>query len=150
MVSRSSNEAEYRSLAIATSELMWLQSLLQELCVPQSTTPVLWCDNLSTIALSANPVLHSRTKHMELDLYFVREKVMSHTLLVQHVPSLDEADDVLTKPLSTVSSSFLGKICFFGPICLYIYNFDYLCCQIYVLVRYLYFFFSGKVSLNST
>lgn len=103
VVSRSSTETKYRSLANATSELIWLQSLLQELCVHQSTTPVLWCDNLSTIALSANPVLHYRTKHMELDLYFVRKKVMSRSLSVQHIPSLDQADDVLTKPLSTTS-----------------------------------------------
>ncbi|XP_073022027.1 secreted RxLR effector protein 161-like [Primulina eburnea] len=96
IVSRSSTEAEYRSLANATSELIWLQSLITELHIPLSKTPVLWCDNLSTISLSANPVLHSKSKHIELDLYFVREKVLFKHLSVQHVPSIDQAGDILT------------------------------------------------------
>ncbi|KAL5554009.1 hypothetical protein UlMin_041410 [Ulmus minor] len=62
--------------------------------------PVLWCDNMSTISLSANPVLHSRTKHIELDLYFVREKVIAKEIEVNHVPSVDQVADVFTKPLS--------------------------------------------------
>ncbi|KAL5561759.1 hypothetical protein UlMin_031506 [Ulmus minor] len=61
---------------------------------------VLWCDNMSTISLSANPVLHSRTKHIELDLYFVREKVIAKDIEVNHVPSVDQVADVFTKPLS--------------------------------------------------
>ncbi|KAL5564064.1 hypothetical protein UlMin_033811 [Ulmus minor] len=100
VVSRSSTEAEYRSLANATSEILWLQSLLSELKVHFRYPPTLWCDNMSTISLSANPVLHSRTKHMELDLYFVREKVIAKELEVNHVPSIDQVADVFTKPLS--------------------------------------------------
>lgn len=83
VVSRSSTEAEYRSLANAASELLWIQSLLQELRIQQLGIPILWCDNMSTIALIANPVHHSRTKHLELDLHFVREKVLSKALSVQ-------------------------------------------------------------------
>ena len=100
VVSRSSTEAEYRSLANATSELLWLQSLLAELKVQVRNIPVLWCDNMITISLSANPVLHSRTKHIELDLYFVREKVIAKEIEVNHVPSVDQVADVFTKPLS--------------------------------------------------
>ncbi|KAL5543508.1 hypothetical protein UlMin_007292, partial [Ulmus minor] len=100
VVSRSSTEAEYRSLANATSELIWLQSLLSELKVEIRNPPVLWCDNMSTISLSANPILHSRTKHIELDLYFVREKVMAKELDVHHVPTIDQVADIFTKPLS--------------------------------------------------
>ncbi|RVW88665.1 Retrovirus-related Pol polyprotein from transposon RE1 [Vitis vinifera] len=99
-ISRSSTEAEYRSLASLTSELLWLQSLLSELKSKMTMVPVIWCDNISTVSLSANPVLHSRTKHMELDLYFVREKVMERKLVVNHVPAEDQIADVLTKPLS--------------------------------------------------
>lgn len=103
VVSRSSTEAEFRSLANATAEIIWLQSLMTELRIGPTATPVLWCDNLSTIALSANPVLHSRTKHFELDLFFLREKVLSHQISVRHVPSSDQIADVLTKPLSIIS-----------------------------------------------
>lgn len=99
LVARSSAEAEYRSLALTAAELLWLQSLFSELQLPFKA-PVVYCDNLSAVALSHNPVLHSRTKHMELDLYFVREKVLNKSLSVVHVPALDQVADILTKPLS--------------------------------------------------
>ncbi|RVW44415.1 Retrovirus-related Pol polyprotein from transposon RE1 [Vitis vinifera] len=63
-VSKSSTEAEYRSVATLVAEISWLQSLLKELNISSSTTPVIWCDNLSTVYLSANPILHARTKHI--------------------------------------------------------------------------------------
>lgn len=69
---RSSFEAEYRGLAHATSELLWLESLLSELQVPLQP-PTLLCDNLSVVMLSHNPVLHAHTEHIELDIHFVRE-----------------------------------------------------------------------------
>ena len=62
-VARSNTEAEYRSLADTAAEIMWLQSLLTELQVPP-VRPVIYCDNLSTVMLSHNLVLHSRTQHM--------------------------------------------------------------------------------------
>jgi histone deacetylase 1/2 len=99
LVARSSTEAEYRSMANATADLLWIQSLLQELQVPFHT-PTLLCDNLSAVSLSHNPVLHSKTKHLELDIHFVREKVLSKKLLVLHVPGCDQLADPLTKPLS--------------------------------------------------
>lgn len=61
-------------LANAIAEISWLKSLLSELGIFIYKAPVLHCDNLSTVLLSENPILHSRTKHIELDIYFVREK----------------------------------------------------------------------------
>jgi histone deacetylase 1/2 len=104
VVARSSTEAEYKSLAHATAELLWVQTLLTELLV-SFTSPVIYCDNLSAVSLAHNPVMHSRTKHMEIDLFFVREKVLSKQLSVLHIPGTDQWADVLTKPLS--SSKFL-------------------------------------------
>lgn len=99
LVARSSTEAEYRSLANTAAEVLWIQSLLAELKVPFQT-PTLYCDNLSTVALSHNPVLHNKTKHMELDIFFLREKVLSKSIIVQHLPAQDQIADLLTKPLS--------------------------------------------------
>ncbi|GAU39478.1 hypothetical protein TSUD_159100 [Trifolium subterraneum] len=99
LVARSSTEAEYRSMTNTTAELLWIQSLLQELHVPFHT-PTLLCDNLSAVSLAHNPILHSRTKHIELDIHFVREKVLSKHLYVRHVPAVDQLADPLTKPLS--------------------------------------------------
>ena len=99
-ISRSSIEAEYRSLASLTSEMLRLQSLLSELQTKMTMVPVIWCDSISNVSLSVNPILHSRTKHMELDLYFVNEKVMERKLVVNHVPTGYRVADVFTKPLS--------------------------------------------------
>jgi histone deacetylase 1/2 len=66
-VSRSSTEAEYKSLANATAEVMWVQTLLKELGVKGPKFARLWCDNLGATYLSANPAFHARTKHIEAD-----------------------------------------------------------------------------------
>ncbi|GAU26774.1 hypothetical protein TSUD_317720 [Trifolium subterraneum] len=99
LVARSSAEAEYKSLANLSSEILWLQSLITELGC-QFDTPKVLCDNLSTTSLAHNPILHHKTKHMELDIFFVREKVLNKSLVVAHVPAQDQWADVLTKPLS--------------------------------------------------
>ncbi|KAJ9538822.1 hypothetical protein OSB04_031555 [Centaurea solstitialis] len=70
-VSRSSTESEYKALADTVAELTWLQTLLRELRVPVKSIPNLWCDNLCATYLSANPVFHVRTKHVEVDFHFV-------------------------------------------------------------------------------
>ncbi|RVW27791.1 Retrovirus-related Pol polyprotein from transposon RE2 [Vitis vinifera] len=83
-VARSSTEAEYRALANAASETVWLNSLLHELGFPLKVPPLLLCDNLGATHLSFNPVNHSRMKHIQIDLHFVRELVQNGTLHVIH------------------------------------------------------------------
>lgn len=108
VVSRSSTEAEYRALALVVAELLWVQALFRELCLPQpSSPPIVFCDNMSTVMLSANPILHSRTKHLELDLFFVREKVQQGSIHVTHISSKDQIADILTKPLPKSQFLFL-------------------------------------------
>jgi EAL domain-containing protein (putative c-di-GMP-specific phosphodiesterase class I) len=72
-VSISNTEAEYKTLANATAEIMWIQSLMRELGIIQREVPRLWCDNLGATYLSANPVFHGRVKHVKIDFHFVRE-----------------------------------------------------------------------------
>ncbi|XP_061357895.1 uncharacterized mitochondrial protein AtMg00810-like [Gastrolobium bilobum] len=86
VVSRSSTEVEYRCLAATVAELTWIQYLLSELCIQLPRPPTLYCDNLSAVLLTPNPIFHSRTKHFELDLHFVREKVVSKAVSIYHVP----------------------------------------------------------------
>ena len=99
-VSRSSTEAEYKALANAAAELSWVQNLLTELGIKITHPPHLYCDNTGATYVCANPVYHSRMKHVALDYHFVREKVAAGDLKVLHVNSTDQLADVLTKPLS--------------------------------------------------
>jgi hypothetical protein len=74
-ISRSSAEAEYRAVANGVAEACWLWHLLLELHCPLRRATVVYCDNVSAIYLSTNPVQHQRTKHVEIDLHFVRDHV---------------------------------------------------------------------------
>jgi histone deacetylase 1/2 len=85
-------------LANGAAEAIWLESLLKELGVTQQRTPILWCDNLGATYLTANPVFHARTKHIEIDFHFVRERVAAGALQVKFISSSDQLADVFTKP----------------------------------------------------
>jgi hypothetical protein len=89
VVSRSSTKAEYRSLAITTAEVFWLRMLFKELKVFLPVAPILWCDNISALALASNPVYHARTKHIEVDYHFVREKVLNRDILIKFISTGD-------------------------------------------------------------
>jgi hypothetical protein len=106
-VSRSSIESEYRAIAHASAKLVWLRSLLTELGVSSSSTPVLWCDNIGATYLTANPLFHARTKHIEIDFHFVRDLVSSKTVSVQFISSKDQVADTFTKPLPTAQFNSL-------------------------------------------
>jgi len=98
-VSRSSTEAEYRALASTAFELTWTASVLRDLGITQSQAAVLRCDNLSAVHLSANPVLHNRSKHFDVDYHYVRERVALGVLEIQHIPAILQLADVFTKSL---------------------------------------------------
>jgi len=99
-VSRSSTEAEYKALANATAEIMWIQILLLEIGIQAPRKAKLWCDNMGAKYLSANPVFHARTKHIEVDYHFVRERVAKRLLDIEHVSTRDQIADGFTKPLA--------------------------------------------------
>jgi len=86
-------------MANATAEIMWVQTLLRELGVKSPKAAQLWCDNIGATYLSANPVLHARTKHIEVDFHFVRERVAQGLLDVRFVSTKDQLTDGFTKAL---------------------------------------------------
>jgi hypothetical protein len=106
VIARSSAEAEYRALSLTTAELFWIRMLFKEIDIFLQVPPVLWCDNLSALALASNPVFHARTKHIEVDYHFVQEKVMNPDVLIKFISTNDQVADVFTKGLT--SSRFLS------------------------------------------
>jgi hypothetical protein len=100
-VSRSSAEAEYRAVANCIAESCWIRQLLQELHHTPTKATVVYCDNVSAMYLSSNPVQHQRTKHVEIDLHFVRDRVALGEARVLHVPTSSQFADIFTKGLPT-------------------------------------------------
>jgi hypothetical protein len=110
-VSRSSAEAEYRGVANAVAEACWLRQLLSELHRPLHRAIVVYCDNIFAVYLSTNSVQHQRTKHVEIDLHFVRERVAFGDVRVLHVPTSSQYADIFTKGLpSTVFTEFRSSL----------------------------------------
>jgi hypothetical protein len=100
-VARSSTEAKYKALANAAVEIQWLKTLFSDLHVSIIHPPILWCDNIGATYLTSNPLFHARTKHIEIDFYYVRDQVLNGQLNVRLISTEDQYADALTKPLSS-------------------------------------------------
>ncbi|GJS43262.1 ribonuclease H-like domain-containing protein, partial [Tanacetum coccineum] len=98
-LSRSSVEAEYRWVANAVAETSWIRNLLRELHTLLFTATLVYCDNVSAVYMSANPVQHQHTKHIEIDIHFVHDKVAAGHVRIFHVPSRFQYADIFTKGL---------------------------------------------------
>jgi len=107
VVARSSTEVEYRAMAHATSELVWLKRLLQELSFCKVGQMELVCDNQLALHLSSNPVFHERTKHIEVDYHFIREKILSGVIKTSFVNSKDQLADIFTKSLRSPRITYI-------------------------------------------
>jgi hypothetical protein len=111
VVSHSNIEAEYRAVTNCVAEATWLRQLLHELQAPPSRCTLVYCDNINVVYLSTNPVQHQRTKHVEIDLHFVREKVAIGQVYVIHVPMTSRFADIFTKGLpSSVFNEFRSNL----------------------------------------
>ena len=99
IVSRSSTEGKYRSFAHTTTELYWLRMLLKDIGVYLHHPPILWCDNISALALASNPIFHAHTKYIEVDYHFVQEKVLNRDMVIKYISTLDQLADIFTKGL---------------------------------------------------
>lgn len=99
-VSRSSTESEYKAMANATAEIIWVQTLLKEIGIDSPAKVHLWCDNMGAKHLASNPVFHARTKHIEVDYHFVRERVQKGLLGVDYISTKDQIADGFTKALT--------------------------------------------------
>ena len=98
-MSGSSVESEYRSMAALVSEFVWMVALLKNLGVNHTQPALLYCDNQAATHIAANPDFNERTKHIELDGHFVREKIQDKLVKTFHVSTRHQLVDLLTKLL---------------------------------------------------
>ena len=100
VVSKSSAESELRALSQGLMEGLWLKRVSDEVHVTSTSPLRLYCDNKSALSMALNPVQHGRTKHVEVDRHFIREKVEGGIICLAYVPTRHQLADILTKGLS--------------------------------------------------
>ena len=106
MIARSSAKAYFRALAHVICEGIWIRRLLEELRLTQTMQSfiakekaAIYCDNKAAISIAHNPVLHDRTKHIEVDKHFVKEKIKARVICISYLPTTEQIADVLNKGL---------------------------------------------------
>ena len=120
VISRSSAESEYRAMAQSTCEIMWIHHFLTEVGLKHSMPAKLWCDNQAALHISSNPVYHERTKHIEVDCHFIREKIQNHLICTGYVKTGEQIADLFTKALNGTRINYLynklGMIDIYAPV----------------------------------
>lgn len=111
LVSKSSAEAEYRSIATLCTELIWIKFVLEALQVHHNDPVKVYCDSQAALHIASNPVFHERTKHIELDCHLVRDLVQAKRIETKHVGSQSQVADIFTKSLPAgVMKNHLDKM----------------------------------------
>ena len=105
VVARSSVKAKFRSLAHGICEALWIVRVLKELGIPMSKPMKVYCGNKAAISIAHDPVLHDRTKYIEVDRHFIKEKIESGKICLSYIPTTQQIADILTKGLDTKKNS---------------------------------------------
>lgn len=106
-VSRSTAESEFRSMAATVSEIVWIVALFKDLGISLTLPVDLYCDNRAALHIASNPMFHERTKHIDVDCHFVRERINQGVIRTAHVNTKFQVADILTKSLPQLSHSSL-------------------------------------------
>nr|GFA31504.1 ribonuclease H-like domain-containing protein [Tanacetum cinerariifolium] len=96
-------------MTAATYEIIWIVKIMSDLNIRNLLPAELYCNNKAALKIAANPVIHEKTKHFDLDVHFIREKVCSGLIKTVKVESKDNLADILTKALGSFQHDFLTK-----------------------------------------
>ena len=111
VVSKSSVKSEYRAMAQGACEILWLKSLMGEMGFPSKELSTIFCDNKSAICLASDSVLHERTKHIEVDIHFIQQKIRCGIISTSYISLSYQKADFLTKFVGpTLLKSSIGKL----------------------------------------
>nr|PNR63161.1 hypothetical protein PHYPA_001586 [Physcomitrium patens] len=115
-VALSTTEGDYCVLFEVAKDVIHLRRMLKELKIICANPSLILSDNQSCIRLVDNPILHSRTKHIEIQYHFIREKSLAGDVIVDYVPSSEQQADILTKLLDTFTYGCMHKAINITPI----------------------------------
>ena len=109
-VAQSSAEAEYVSASLAASQAIWLRRILEDVGEKQGEATPLFCDNKSAIAMTKNPVYHSRTKHIAIKHHFIRDAVEDDEIQVKYCSTEEQVADIFTKALPKAKFQYFREM----------------------------------------
>ena len=110
-MARSTAEAEFRAVAHGICEVVWIKRFLEELKITHPLHMKVYYDNKSAISIAHNPVLHDRTKHVEVDKHFIKENLDSGLVCMPYIPTTEQVADILTKGLPKKQfENFISKL----------------------------------------
>ena len=109
-VGASSTEAEYIAVGSCCAQLLWMRQTLRDYGVTCDKVPLM-CDNESAIKIAHNPVLHGKTKHIEIRYHFIRDHVEKGDIQISYVNTKNQLADMFTKPLGEARfKEFRGEL----------------------------------------
>jgi hypothetical protein len=100
IVTLSTTEAEFVAAAVCASQAIWMKRIIEKLSLEDSKCTIIFCDNSSTIKLSKNPVLHGRSKHIDVRFHFLRDLTREGAIELVYCGTQDQLADVMSKPLT--------------------------------------------------
>jgi len=118
-VSQSSAESEYRVMAESVCEIMWIYQLITEIGLKATIPTKSWCDNQTDFHIIFNHVFHERTKHIEIDCHFIREKIQQGLISTGYMKTEEQVGNIFTKALNGARVDYLynkmGMINIYAP-----------------------------------
>lgn len=99
VVIRSNAKAKFRSVAHEICEVLWIKRLLEDLKISNPLPMKVFCDNKVAIYVAHNPIFHDRTKHVEVDKHFIKEKLDNGLICMPYIPTIEQIANILTKGL---------------------------------------------------